>query len=280
MRSRRSVVARGSSLHGPGVWTVGAVLVVGVWGYQDWPGVRPAGAVRRVPYAAVRGSDDARGARVGRWSKHQGRLARLFAARVFQRGALYGAADARDSVHALGDGGGRDLPAANTCRVFVLRDAGRIPIGCEGRGPLSRLLRRRGGERGESLRSLARDAARGCLRGGLGRLLGLGYRLLQKVWGEPLDAVGGRGTVPARWHLPHGPGARTGASVRNLLDRDLRRELVPRLARLGPPGVAVPGRELELAATGRRRPRRFRHLPCQLAGLATRCGGEKVGVTR
>ena len=101
---------------------------------------------------------------------------------------------------------------------------------------------------------------------------------------EPLSEISWTGTYVASWlHA-----SLVGTALAWILWLGLVRAGEPGLlglrvlrpARLGPPGVAVPGRELELAATGRRRPRRFRHLPCQPAGLATRCGGEKVGVTR
>ena len=101
---------------------------------------------------------------------------------------------------------------------------------------------------------------------------------------EPLSEISWTGTYVASWlHA-----SLVGTALAWILWLGLVRAGEPGLlglrvlrpARLGPPGVAVPGRELELAATGRCCPRRFRHLPCQPAGLATRCGGEKVGVTR
>ena len=107
-------------------------------------------------------------------------------------------------------------------------------------------------------------------------LTGLGLVL------EPLSEVSWTGTYVASWLYA----SLVGTALAWILWLGLVRAGEPGLglrvlrpARLGPPGGAVPGRGLELAATGRHRPRRFRHLPCQPAGLATRCGGEKVEVT-
>ena len=180
--------ARGSSLRDPGVRVVGGVLGVGVHGYKGGLGVYPAGLVRRDVHAPLRLGDDARGARVGREGQLAARLDSLPLARGVQRGALHGVTDLNDPVHAVGVGGGRDLPTAHPRGPLVFPDPGRGALDLEGGRPRSRLLWRRGGERGQPLRGRLGEPLGSRLRGDLGARVAFGTVYFKK-YGERLSTL-------------------------------------------------------------------------------------------